>query len=57
MIDKIISINNNINNMTVQQLIDELNKVEDKSKIVLQSDWSDVDFLDITTNEFAVILM
>ena len=43
--------------MTVQQLIDELNKVEDKSKIMLQSDWSDVDFLDIATNEFAVILM
>ena len=43
--------------MTVQQLIDELNKVENKKKIMLQSDWSDVDFLDITTNEFAVILM
>ena len=43
--------------MTVQELIDKLNEVEDKSRIVLQSDWSDVDFLDITTNEFAVILM
>lgn len=43
--------------MTVQELIDKLNEVEDKSRIVLQLDWSDVDFLDITTNEFAVILI
>lgn len=43
--------------MTVQQLIDKINEVEDKSRIVLQSDWSDVDFLDIAINEYAVILM
>ena len=32
--------------MTVQQLIDELNKVEDKSKEVLHYDFGDIECID-----------
>ena len=55
-IDKIISINNNINNMTVQQLIDELNKVEDKSITVILPNWADVNIVLLPRLGHCVIL-
>ena len=40
--------------MTVQQLIDELNKVEDKSKEVLHYDFGDIEYID-DANGYIVI--
>lgn len=40
--------------MTVQQLIDELNKVEDKSKEVLHYDLDGIEFIDYA-NGYIVI--
>lgn len=42
--------------MTIQQLIDELNKIEDKSKIVLHPNRSDIDYID-TNNKYYIILV
>ena len=40
--------------MTVQELIDELNKVEDKSKSVYQLDYGDVDEVEENSNYVAI---
>ena len=40
--------------MTVQELIDELNKIEDKSKPVYQLDYGDVDEIEQNDNYVAI---
>ena len=40
--------------MTVQELIDELNKVEDKSKPVYQLDYDDIDEVEEHYNYVAI---
>ena len=40
--------------MTVQELIDELNKIEDKSKSVYQLDYGDVDEVEENNSYVAI---